>query len=95
MKHAGLAIIKMTLALLCPIHIAFSLEAPYLISANALSDSSISLAWRNNDAETEGFIVQRRDSTQTDYSIIDSVTYANGISECIKNCHDHRIDRAL
>ncbi|MBN2036824.1 MAG: fibronectin type III domain-containing protein, partial [Chitinispirillaceae bacterium] len=80
MKHAKLPAIKTTLALLCLISLAFSLEAPYLISATALSDSSISLAWRNNDAATEGFIVQRRDSTQTDYAIIDSITPATQLT---------------
>ncbi|MGA2507997.1 MAG: hypothetical protein ABSF80_11035 [Chitinispirillaceae bacterium] len=57
--------------LLCSI--SYALNAPYLISATAISDSSVQLAYRNNDAATTGFIIQRKDSTATIYHFIDSV----------------------
>ena len=54
----------------------FALEAPYLISATALSDSSVQLTWRNNDVATVGFIVQRADSGGSVFLNIDSVKSA-------------------
>ena len=55
---------------------SYALEAPYLISATALSDSSVQLAWRNNDITTVGFIIQRKDSTDATFKTIDSVKSA-------------------
>jgi hypothetical protein len=55
---------------------SYSLEAPYLISATAQGDSSVMLAWRNNDLATQGFIIQRKDSTETAFKLIDSVKSA-------------------
>ena len=52
---------------------SYALNAPYLISATALSDSSVGLSWRNNDIATLGFIIQRKDSTETTFNIVDSV----------------------
>lgn len=42
------------------VHFVFALEAPYLISVDPVSDSSIQLEWRNNDAGTDSFHVLRR-----------------------------------
>ncbi|MBN1130463.1 MAG: fibronectin type III domain-containing protein [Chitinispirillaceae bacterium] len=53
--------------------VSYALNAPYLISATALSDSSVELSWRNNDAGTVGYILQRKDSTETTYHFLDSV----------------------
>jgi hypothetical protein len=47
MKNIGL--------LLCFSTLSSALEAPYLISATALSDSSVELRWRNNDIATQGY----------------------------------------
>ena len=52
---------------------SYALNAPYLISATATSDGSVSLAWRNNDVATTGYIVQRKDSTEATYKFMDSV----------------------
>jgi hypothetical protein len=52
---------------------ALCLQAPYLISATATSDGSVSLAWRNNDLSTTGYIIQRKDSTETAYKFVDSL----------------------
>jgi hypothetical protein len=54
----------------------FGLEAPYLISATVKNDSTVQLAWRDNDIAAMGFLVQRKDSTQTGFSTIDSVKVA-------------------
>jgi hypothetical protein len=59
---------------------AFGLNSPYLISATALSDSSVSLSWRNNDAATVGYLIQRRDSTETVYHFVDSVKSATQLT---------------
>jgi hypothetical protein len=64
----------MLVLLICSL--SYALNAPYLISATALSDSSVSLSWRNNDVGTTGFIVQRKDSTETGYHFVDSVKSA-------------------
>jgi hypothetical protein len=67
---------KKLLAVLAICSASYALNAPYLISATALSDSSVSLSWRNNDAGTVGYLVQRKDSTETVYQFIDSVKIA-------------------
>jgi hypothetical protein len=59
---------------------SYALTAPYLISATALSDSSVGLSWRNNDIATTGFIIQRKDSTETAYHFVDSVKSAAQLS---------------
>jgi hypothetical protein len=60
--------------LCCAVSFSLSaLEAPYLISATALSDSSISLAWRNNDAAATGTIVMRRLLSESSYKTVDSI----------------------
>jgi hypothetical protein len=59
---------------------AFALNAPYLISATALSDSSVSLSWRNNDAGTVGYLIQRKYSTETIYHFVDSVKTATQLT---------------
>jgi hypothetical protein len=56
--------VKKILLVLAMSTLSYPLQAPYLISATALSDSSVQLQWRNNDVETMGFIVQRKDSTE-------------------------------
>jgi hypothetical protein len=53
--------------------VILAIEAPYLISATALSDSSISLAWRNNDAAATGTIVMRRLLSESSYKTVDSI----------------------
>jgi hypothetical protein len=53
--------------------LSYPLQAPYLISATALSDSSVILEWRNNDFASQGFIIQRKNPGETSFSIIDSV----------------------
>jgi hypothetical protein len=52
---------------------SYALQTPYLISATAQGDGGVSLSWRNNDVATTGFIIQRKDSTETNYKFIDSV----------------------
>jgi hypothetical protein len=52
---------------------SYGLVAPFLISVTAQSGTSVSLAWRNNDIATTGYIIQRRDSTEAVYHFIDSV----------------------
>ena len=59
---------------------SFALNAPYLISATALSDSSVSLSWRNNDAGSVGYLIQRKDSTETVYHFVDSVKTATQLT---------------
>lgn len=51
----------------------FALEAPYLISVTALSDSSIGLAWRNNDAAATGTIILRKLASESSYKTVDSI----------------------
>jgi hypothetical protein len=74
------AIAKTALVVWAVSQAAFALNAPYLISATALSDSSVSLSWRNNDAGTVGYILQRKDSTETIYHFLDSVNTATQIT---------------
>ena len=57
-----------------------ALVAPYLISVAAQSDSSITLNWRNNDIAATGFLIERRDSSETTYHLIDSVKTATTLS---------------
>ena len=64
---------KKLIPILLVCSLSYGLNAPYLISATALSDSSVELSWRNNDAGTTGFIVQRKDSTEIVYHFVDSV----------------------
>jgi hypothetical protein len=53
--HTGVDTMKNIGLLLCFSTLSFALEAPYLISAAALSDSSVELQWRNNDIATQGY----------------------------------------
>jgi len=70
-------VVMKTLAIvLVIISMSYGLQAPYLISATPSSDSSMSIAWRNNDATTTGYIILRKDSTETSYKAIDSVVSA-------------------
>ena len=71
---------KRVLSLLVLASLSHALNAPYLISATALSDSSVELSWRNNDAATEGYIIQRKDSTEAVYRFIDSVKSASQLT---------------
>ena len=73
MIHQASKFIISAFLLLIFSHGISALEAPYLISATPLSDTSVSLAWRNNDAATQGFIIQRCDSTEAEFATIDSV----------------------
>ena len=67
---------KKLMAILLTCSVSYALNAPYLISATALSDSSVALSWRNNDIATVGYLIQRKDSTETVYQFIDSVKSA-------------------
>jgi hypothetical protein len=51
----------------------FCIEPPYLISATALSDSTVKIVWRNNDIASQGFIINRCDSTDKKYHCVDTV----------------------
>lgn len=64
---------KKLMVILVACSVTYALNAPYLISATALSDSSVELTWRNNDVGTTGFIIQRKDSTEAAYHFVDSV----------------------
>jgi hypothetical protein len=66
-------------------HSVFALQAPYLISAIGASDTSVSLAWRNNDIASTGFIIQRKDSTATAYKITDSIKSATQLTYIDRN----------
>jgi hypothetical protein len=48
---------KKLMVILAACSMTYALNAPYLISATALSDSSVELTWRNNDIATEGYII--------------------------------------
>jgi hypothetical protein len=71
---------KKLLAVVFAVSASYALQAPYLISATAVTDTSVQLSWRNNDAATTGFIVQRKDTTATTYKFIDSVTSATQLT---------------
>jgi hypothetical protein len=71
---------KKVLIVLAMSTLSYPLQAPYLISAAALSDSSVQLQWRNNDAATTGFIIQRADSGGSNFKLIDSVKTATTLS---------------
>ena len=66
-------VMKALLASVLAFSTSYALQAPYLISATPVTDTSVQLSWRNNDAATTGFIVQRKDTTATVYKTIDSV----------------------
>jgi hypothetical protein len=53
-----------------------ALAAPYIISATAVNDKSITIQWRNNDIATEGFIVLRKEALASAFSVVDSVKSA-------------------
>lgn len=53
-----------------------ALQAPYLISAIALSDIRIVLTWRNNDIATQGFVILRKSESELSFTRIDSITNA-------------------
>jgi hypothetical protein len=59
---------------------SFALQAPYLISTTAHGDSAVQLVWRNNDAATQGFMVQRKDSNAAVFNTIDSVKSTTQLS---------------
>ena len=71
---------KKLMVLLFACSMSYALNAPYLISATALSDTSVGLSWRNNDAATTGFIIQRKDSTATIFHFVDSVKSASQLT---------------
>jgi hypothetical protein len=52
--------------------ITSALEAPYLISTVALTDSSIAFSYRNNDIETQGFWIYQKAVEDSVFSFIGS-----------------------
>jgi hypothetical protein len=73
MKKPELFLMKMALALLAVAQMVFGLTSPYLISATALSDSSVQLTWRNNETAGTGAVIQRIGPVDATFQIIDSV----------------------
>ena len=59
-----------------------ALEAPYLISADAIDDHTVNLNWRNNDLTTEGTIILRR-SINSGWVSVGTVIITNYIN--VKN----------
>jgi hypothetical protein len=52
---------------------ACAFQTPYLISAAALSDSSIRITWRNNDAASQGYVLLRKSGNEQAFIFLDSV----------------------
>lgn len=59
---------------------AFCLQAPFLISVTALNESSIQISWRNNDINSEGFIIKRLDSSEQKFNAIDTIDSSTVLS---------------
>ena len=83
--HTGVDTMKNIGLLLCFSTLSFALEAPYLISANALSYYSVLLQWRNTDFATQGYIIQRADSIGVDFTTIDSIDSVSTVSVVDRN----------
>jgi uncharacterized protein (TIGR02145 family) len=55
---------------------SFTLKAPTLITAQAISDIRIDLTWQNNEEHTKEFVVKRKSGSES-YSIIGTATENN------------------
>jgi hypothetical protein len=80
MNSANKLLFKTIPYLFILVQASLALQAPYLISATSQGDSAVQLVWRNNDAATLGFIIQRKDSNATAFGVIDSVAPATELS---------------
>ena len=55
----------------------FALEAPYLVSVQALTDSSISYSWRNNDINSNGYVIYQKAISNTSFKEVNTADKYN------------------
>jgi hypothetical protein len=62
------------IAVLAMCQFPMALQAPYLYSADSISDSTVHLTWRNNSTDYLGIIIMRKSETSTQFSVVDTAT---------------------